>query len=169
MTDAFAVVHRVRDGGGRVEEGGGAKVAGEKGRETKQGVLMVRRNGYGCKGGGVCVSTGTDGEMSVIIIVRVGRSRRRVGGSVFLGGGGSGTGTISASDAVLELGRRFEVRFLDGTRRGCRSGLIYGKSELHALDGAGTAIEIGLARTFFFCCALSDDVSGMVALEPRGF
>jgi len=107
--------------------------------------------------------------MSVVVIVRVGRSRRRFGESVLLIGGGSGNGTTSACDVVLELSRRFEVRFLDGARRGGRSGLVYRESELHALDGAGTTIDIGLARTFFFCSALSDNVGGMVAPETRGF
>ena len=120
-------------------------------------------------GSGVCVLTATDGEMSVIVIVRVGWNTRRFGESVFLGGRGSGNGTTSASDVVLELGGRFEVRFLDGARRSSWSGLVHGERELHALDGAWTTIEIGLARTFFFCSALSDDVSGMVAPETRGF
>ena len=158
MTDAFTVVHGIRDGRSRIEEGGGTKVAGEQGRETKQGVLMGRRNGCG---GGVCVVTG----VSVIVIVRVGG---RFGESIFLGGCGTGDRTNPASDVVLELGRGFEVWFLDGTRRSCRSGLVYGEGELHTLDGAGTTIDIGLAGTFFFCCALTDDVRRVVALETRG-
>ena len=99
----------------------------------------------------------------------VGVCRRRFGEGVFLGGGGASNGTSSARDIILELSGRFEVRFLDGAGRSGRSGLIYGESELHALDGAGTTIDIGLARTFFFCSALSDNVGGMVALEARGF
>lgn len=35
LTDAFAVVHRVRDGGGRKEKGRGAKVARKEGGEAK--------------------------------------------------------------------------------------------------------------------------------------
>jgi hypothetical protein len=41
MTDAFAVVHRVRDGGGRKEKGRGTKVGRKEGGEAKQGVLKT--------------------------------------------------------------------------------------------------------------------------------
>jgi hypothetical protein len=119
---------------------------------------MVRRNGCGS---GICVVTAI-----VVVVVRVGS---RFGESVFLGGCGSSDRTNSASDVVLELGRGFEVWFLDGSRRSRRSGLVYGEGELHALDSAGATIDIGLAGTFFFCSALSDNIRGVVALETRGF
>lgn len=39
MTDAFTVVHRVRDGGGRKEKSRGTKVGRKEGGEAKEGVL----------------------------------------------------------------------------------------------------------------------------------
>ena len=49
MTDAFAVVHRVRDGGGRKEKGRGTKVGRKEGGEAKHGILKTNT----CCGNGV--------------------------------------------------------------------------------------------------------------------
>ena len=48
MTDAFAVVHRVRDGGGREEKGRGTKVGRKEGGEAKEGILKANT---GCGNG----------------------------------------------------------------------------------------------------------------------
>jgi hypothetical protein len=94
MADAFAVVHGVRDGGGRKEKGRGTKVARKEGREAKQGIL---KTSTGC-GNGVLVLFGV--LLSVVGVLVI----CRIGLGVFLGGSRPGDGTSSASDVVLELG-----------------------------------------------------------------
>ena len=76
---------------------------------------------------------------------------------VFLGGSGPGDGSASTGDIVLEFGRGLEVRLLYGGSGSGGCGLIDREGELHALDRAGTTIDVGLAGTFFLCRTLLDD------------
>jgi hypothetical protein len=170
VTDAFSVVHRVRDGGSRIKEGRGAKVGGEDGREAKEGVLRTEEGG-GCGSGGVGgVSAIVVIGVGVRVVVRIGKGRRsRIGECVFLGGTRPRDGTATARDIVLELGRGLEVGLLYGGSRSGGCGLIDREGELHALDRAGTTIDVGLARTFFLCRTLSDDVGRVITLETGCF
>ena len=148
MTNAFAVVHGVRDAGSGKEKGRGTKVGREEGGEAKQGVL---KTSTGCGNGVLCIPAVVLGVVGVYVISRIGLG-------VFLGGSRPGDGASSASDVVLELCRRFEIRFLHRDSRSGGRRLIDREGELHALDRARAAIEVSLAGTFLLCSALPDDV-----------
>ena len=65
MTDAFAVVHRVGDGGGRKEKGRGTKVGRKKGGEAKQG--FMKRNTV-CGNGVLRIFAVVLGVVGVVVI-----------------------------------------------------------------------------------------------------
>jgi hypothetical protein len=94
MTDAFAVVHGVRDCGGRKEKGRGTKVGRKEGGEAKQSIL---KTSTGCGNGVLRIIGVVLSVVGVLVICRIGLG-------VFLGGSRPGDGTSSASDVVLELG-----------------------------------------------------------------
>jgi hypothetical protein len=160
VTDAFAVVHRVREGGRGVEKCRGAKVGGEKGGEAQQCIL----SDAGCGKGGIDIFV-----EGVIVDVRIGGKRSGIGLGVFLDGSRPGHGTISAGDTVLELGRGLEIWLLYGGSGSGRGGLIDGKCELHAFDRSRTTVDVGLAGTFPLYGTLSDDVRRVVTLETGCF
>jgi hypothetical protein len=94
VADAFAVIHRVREGGCGIEERRGAKVGRKYGGEAKEGIMRARGD---CGNGDVGVSAVVVDWVGVLVVVRIGMG-------VFLGGGRPGNGATSAGDIVLELG-----------------------------------------------------------------
>ena len=103
----------------------------------------------------------------VLVVVRIGRDRRRIGLSVFLGVCGAGKGTSSASDIVFELSRGLEVGLLYRASGSSGGWLVDREGELHALDGTRTTMEVGLTGTLSLGSALFDDVCGVIPLETR--
>jgi hypothetical protein len=76
VTNAFTVIHGVRDGGGGKQKGRGTKVGRKEGGETKKGIVGTST---GCGNGSgsvrvfaVVVSVGV---VSVLVVWRIGRNR----------------------------------------------------------------------------------------------
>jgi hypothetical protein len=74
-----------------------------------------------------------------------------------------------STDTLVELGRRFQIWFLDWVGGEGRHGLINAEGELHSSDGSGLSILAGLSVTLFFHSPLLDQVVRGTSLEVRSF
>lgn len=77
VTDAFTVIHRVRDGGGGEQKGRGTKVGRKEGGETEER-FMGTSTGCGNGSGSVrvfAVVVGVVGVVGVLVVWRIGRNR----------------------------------------------------------------------------------------------
>lgn len=83
--------------------------------------------------------------------------------NIMSNGGGITTGRF------VELGGGLQVRLLDRTGHSSGSGLVDAERELHALDGARSTVDAGLAAPFLLSSAQLNHIGGMVPFESGSF
>lgn len=133
-------------------QGARIEVVGKEGWETEGGrrLVVLRNNRF--NGVGIFTTALGQGGFFILVIHNI----------VSDGGG-------VATCGLVKLSRGLQVWFLNRTRHGGRSGLVDAERELHALDGAWSTVDAGLAGAFFLSSALLDHIGGMVPFESGGF
>ncbi len=181
---AFSISQGSREREGWVEQHRGAEIVRKDGRKTQRGRVvpaLVHR-----VVGSACVlrwelSYCAERPLSVrITVIHVVRGRLHIGKGLFarvfvrIAGFVDTVGTRTrrwpamAHLRILKLLGWLQIRFFHWARGHDGRGVVYGKSRLHALNGAWARILAGLAVPFLFLGEQTDLVRGLVALEARG-